>query len=369
MLAEQLNLLGGVAAHAPAIRAEAERCDAQASFPRQALKLLEAEGLLRATLPAALGGMDFGIGAAGAEALCRLLYRLGDASLAVARLVEAHVNALQLILRYGTPTQAQEAAGAVRAGHLFALWVTDPAADGAVLEADGADFRLRGGKAFCSGAGIVSRAVITAATPEGPRLLLIEAGPWLRVPPGAVRLGGMRGAITGSVDFAGMEIPNAAIIGEANDYLREPLFSAGAWRGSAAALGALRGLLDLHRDELRRRRRDRDPHQRARFGQLVIAHETARLWAVQAALRACLEDTPAEAIIAYVNAARLAVETACLDGMRLTQRSLGISAFLDRHPAERICRDLAVYLRQPAPDEVLDGAAGYYLDGPLPGDM
>ncbi len=368
LLAEQRALLGGIAANTPAIRAEAEICDAQGTFPRQAMALLEAEGLLRATLPAALGGMDFGIGATGAEALYRLLYRLGDASLAIARLFEAHVNALQLILRYGEPAQAEAAAAAVRAGHLFALWVTDPAAGGAALEADGAGFRLRGGKAFCSGAGVATRAIITAATPAGPRLLLVEAGAQLRVVPSAIRLGGMRGAITGSVDFTGMEVPRAAIIGAVDDYLREPVFSAGAWRGSAAALGALRSLLDIHRDELCRRGRGQDPHQRARFGQLVIAHETARLWTGQAALRACLEDTPPDAIIAYVNAARLAVETACLDGMRLTQRSLGISAFLDRHPAERICRDLAVYLRQPAPDEVLDSAAGYYLTGALPGD-
>ena len=46
-----------------------------------------------------------------AEALGRLLARLGEASLALARLFEAHVNTLQLILRYGTPAQAAAAPG------------------------------------------------------------------------------------------------------------------------------------------------------------------------------------------------------------------------------------------------------------------
>jgi hypothetical protein len=98
----------------------------------------------------------------------------------------------------------------------------------------------------------------------------------------------------------------------------------------------------------------------------LIAHETARLWLVQAARRACLEDGPAAEIVAYVNLARLAVEAACLDGMRLTQRGLGLGAFIAGHPVERICRDLAVFLRQPAPDETLDKAAAYFFSSGLP---
>ena len=175
LLAEQRALLGGIAANTPAIRAEAEICDAQGSFPRQAMALLEAEGLLRATLPAALGGMDFGIGATGAEALCRLLYRLGDASLAIARLFEAHVNALQLILRYGEPAQA-ESGGGRGPGWAPVRALGDRSSRR--RRGSGGGWRrpsvLRGGKAFCSGAGVATRAIITAATPAGPRLLLVE---------------------------------------------------------------------------------------------------------------------------------------------------------------------------------------------------
>jgi len=79
-----------------------------------------------------------------------------------------------------------------------------------------------------------------------------------------------------------------------------------------------------------------------------------------------LEDGPAEEIVAVVNLARLAVEASGLKAMQLTQRSLGIAAFRAGHPAERICRDLAVFLRQPAPDETLDRAAGFFLRHGLP---
>jgi hypothetical protein len=58
------------------------------------------------------------------------------------------------------------------------------------------------------------------------------------------------------------------------------------------------------------------------------------------------------------------VETACLDAMRLVQRSLGLSAFRQGSPVERICRDLSTYLRQPAADEVLTESAVWFAANP-----
>ena len=68
--------------------------------------------------------------------------------------------------------------------------------------------------------------------------------------------------------------------------------------------------------------------------------------------------------VATVGLARIAVETACLDAMRLVQRSLGLSAFRQGNPVERICRDLSTYLRQPAPDEVLTESADWFAEHP-----
>jgi hypothetical protein len=92
----------------------------------------------------------------------------------------------------------------------------------------------------------------------------------------------------------------------------------------------------------------------------MIACETARLWIQQAARTA--EDPVADSdhAVAYVGLARIAIEAASLDAMRLAQRSLGLSAFRQGNPVERICRDLSTYLRQPAPDEVLTDAAAYF---------
>jgi alkylation response protein AidB-like acyl-CoA dehydrogenase len=361
----QTRLLEAVRELVPSIQKDAPRRDAQIAFPQAEFTALAQLGLLTATLPESHGGLGLGHGPQGAAGLLRLFVLLGQASLPVARLFEAHVNALQLIERYGTAQMAADAARDAASGHLFALWVTDPFDARLTIEPHGQNFVLQGGKAFCSGAGRATRALITAAQDTETRMLVVALEPGARVLPSPIKLSGMRAAITGSVDFSGMVVSPDALLGADGDYLREPVFSAGAWRGSAAALGGLTALVELHRDELRRRGRDADPHQRARFGQLLIAFESANLWMREAASRGCLEDAPPEEITAYINLARLAVEAACLDALRLTQRSLGLNAFIAGSQAELLCRDLATYLRQPAPDETLDKAAAYYFNAPV----
>jgi alkylation response protein AidB-like acyl-CoA dehydrogenase len=343
------------------IAARAAARDHDSSFPDAEIQQLGAAGLLTATLPPSLGGL--GLGQPGRSAgLARLFCLLGQASLPVARICEAHINALQLICIYGSPAQRRFAATQAQDGQLFALWVTDPPGETGVKWQEG---RLEGGKAFCSAAGWAQQALITAHTPAGIQMLVVPTDA-ARPQPGRIALSGMRAAVTGAMDFSGTPAGPDVWLGAPGDYLREPVFSGGAWRGSAAALGGLTQLLQLMRTELRRRCRDGDPHQRARFGRLAMAREAARLWVEQAGERACGDTAAAEPVVAYVNLARLAVERLCLDAMQEAQRGLGLVAFLAGSPAERICRDLAAYLRQPAPDEVLDIAAAHYFANSLP---
>ncbi len=350
------DLLDRLKALVPVLQEGAGALDAGASFPREEFAALRAAGLLTASLPEEAGGAGLGIGSAGAAALLQTLALLGEGNLAVARLYEAHVNALQLAFRYGDATLKEHVAADAQAGHLFGLWVTDPPDGGLSVRAG----RLAGGKLFCSGAGEASRALVTAETGNGVQMLIVDVTA-ARSESSRLRLAGMRAAVTGAVIFDGIAFAPWQQLGAPGDYLREPVFSAGAWRAAAAALGGLTALVKLHRDELTARGRAEHPAQAARFGEALIARETARLWLGQAAQRACLEDRPAGEIVAYVNLARLAVESACLDALRLMQRSLGLGAFAIGHPAERVARDLAVFLRQPAPDEVLATAAAHYF--------
>jgi hypothetical protein len=74
------------------------------------------------------------------------------------------------------------------------------------------------------------------------------------------------------------------------------------------------------------------------------------------------------ATVATVNLARIAIELGCVDAIAAIQRSLGLAAFVQANPVERLCRDLATYLRQPAPDEALDESAAYFMTHDLPGE-
>ena len=60
------------------------------------------------------------------------------------------------------------------------------------------------------------------------------------------------------------------------------------------------------------------------------------------------------------------MEAAGLDIIRLVQRSLGLTAFRAGTLIELLLRDLATYLRQPAPDIILDEAAAHFTTRDLP---
>ncbi|MCB8878331.1 acyl-CoA dehydrogenase family protein [Acidisoma silvae] len=346
------------------LRAEKLAIPDEAQFPKTAMDRLTAAGVLQAPLPRAYGGQGLGTEPGlGLETLS-LLHGLGRISLPLGRLVEAHVNALRIVARYGDAAHMTKAADGVLAGSLFGLWVTDPSGQGELnIHAQGDALRLTGGKMFCSGAGHAGWAVVTAFDPgcADQRLLLLRMDGSEQVSPLPAGLSGMKAAVTGQVDFTGKHVARNDIIGLAGDYLKEPDFSAGAWRSSAVALGGLFRLAELLRDQLKARSRADDPHQRARFGQIVMAHETGRLWLRHAAVMAEKLEAPPEEIIATVGFARLAVERVCLDGIELVQRSLGLGSFLTDNPVESLMRDLQTYLRQPAADEVLHNAAGYFL--------
>ncbi len=355
MVETQLSLLDTITALVPELSSEAAGNDRAAEFPLASLAKLREAGLLMAPVPMEFGG--FGLhGSGDGEGLFRLLHLLGYADLSLGRIFEAHVNALELIRQYGTPRQMEAAALAAQAGELFALWVTDPAKHGVGLSRD---LLLTGEKWFCSAAGAAKQALITAQTEAGSQMVLVQLTPRIPVTDKGVKLAGMRAAATGSVDFTGVAVDEGALIGEPGDYLREPVFSTGAWRSSAVALGGLAAMIDTARNELCSRGRADNPFQRMRFGQTVIAHETGRLWLLEVVKR--VNYATSEEAVAYVNLARTAVEAACLDALRHIQRSLGLSAFMQGSTAERIARDLATYLRQPAPDEALVEAAGYFI--------
>jgi len=341
------------------VRARAATVDARAAFPAEDVQDLRAHGWLAAPLPRRVGGQGLGTEPQGALGLLALLSALGRGALATGRLFEAHVNALKLVSTYGTEAQLERVAADVHAGHIFGLWVTE-VAPGLTLRHG----VLHGQKSICSGAGHVTRALITAqAGGEDPVMALVGLSAGERVIQGAWQLAGVRGAVTAAIDFSGLE---AETVGQPGDYLRQPEFSAGAWRTSAVTLGAIQALSACVRATLVQRERADNPHQQARVGTIRIAEETARLWMQHVAPIAEGNAHLPGDIAGLVNLARIAVEAAALQTLELAQRALGLPAFIAGSEPERLMRDLAPYLRQPAPDETLTEAAAWFMARDLP---
>lgn len=360
------DLVAVAAVVAEVASARASALDHDGAFPSDDIAALRTGGLLAAPVPPSLGGSGLGTSPEGALPMLQVFRRIGHASLPLGRLYEGHVNALKLVFRYGGPAQQALFAREAQGGRLFGVWNTE-VGEGVRLAQTSSGLRLEGSKVFASGAGYVERPLITARRADGSAQMvvpLLTAGE--RADLSSWIAHGMRASATGTLDFAGIEVDDTELIGAPGDYLLQPTFSSGAWRFAAVHLGGIERLLDELRRHLQHTRRDADPYQLARVGQAAMAAETAHLWLERACQLA--EDPTAEPdmAVAYVNLARLAVERAALDVLELTQRSIGLAGHLRSHPVERLSRDLATYLRQPAPDRALAQAAAHVLASPVP---
>ena len=152
---------------APHLFAQAAETDVEGGFPTQSFADLAAAGLLTVALPATSGGAGLDAPAATLP-LLRVLQHVGRGNLAVGRVYEGHLNALLLIQQLGSAAQVARYAADARAGHLFGVWNTEDPAEGVHLEAlPNGRYHLRGTKTFASGAGHVSRPLITGALPDG----------------------------------------------------------------------------------------------------------------------------------------------------------------------------------------------------------
>ncbi len=175
------------------------------------------------------------------------------------------------------------------------------------------------------------------------------------------------------VDFTGTIVQPDWMLGEPDDYIRQPWFSAGAIRFAAVQVGGTHGLFDIALRHLRETGRAGAPYQAHRIARMGIAVETGYGWLRRAgaAWAAIRDDQPAsgERAIAVANAARSAVEECALFVLEEAERAVGLIGLLAPHPLERRIRDLRTYLRQPNPDGALAALGSAIADNRWsPGD-
>jgi alkylation response protein AidB-like acyl-CoA dehydrogenase len=301
-----------------------------------------------------------GVPLAGRAAEIAGLRRAGARNPSAGRIFEGHLNGAQLVARCGTAEQRTAAAADIAAGHLFGVWNTQDEADGLFIERIAGQVRLRGAKTWASGAGSIARPIVTAAWPDGRvQMCLVRMDQVrTRIDGSAWRPLGMQQSNSYRVDFTGVALEAADLIGAAGDYERQPWFHAGALRFAAVQTGIVERILAETVQYLRERGRDADPFQCTRVAEMKIAMRGAIGWldAGAAAWRAFDAD-PSESqraeVLDVVDMARTVVERAALDVIERAVRCVGARGLVEPEPFAALVRDLQMYLRQPAPDAAL----------------
>jgi alkylation response protein AidB-like acyl-CoA dehydrogenase len=262
----------------------------------------------------------------------------GQINLNLGRLAEAHADAVAILAELAPGYLLPESS-------IWGVWAAEhPAAQlWAHRGSNPGEWIVEGDKAWCSGAGICTHALVTARADDGPRLLAVDLRPAGASPVGdAWPTPALAGTDTRMMTF--VDCP-AISIGEVEEYLSRPGFWHGAvgvaavWYGGAVAIA--RRLLETGR------KRDLAEVDLAHLGAVDAALVAARS-TLESAARAFDADpydqTNTGAVVA--RSARAVVEAAASDVIDRVGRSLGPSPLTGDDEHWRRVGDLQLYLRQ-----------------------
>lgn len=256
---------------------------------------------------------------------------VGGHDLGLCKLFEGHTDALAIIEQLG---------GSPTPGSTWGMWAAEPPQARVKVSPAGHMVALHGRKAWCSGAAVLSHALLTAWDADDQQQLVAVAldQPGVTITDQGWQAVGM--AATGSVEvlFEGAE---AQAIGNPGDYLQRPGFWQGGIGIAACWYGAARQLGESLRQHCAQREE---------------AHALAHLGAVDTALQAGadvlrfsalhIDAHPEDDAQLLARRARAVVEQSAEQVMREVGRALGAGPFCkDRHFA-RLIADLPVFLRQ-----------------------
>ncbi len=262
------------------------------------------------------------------------LRSIAATDLCVARLSEAHVDALAILEELRGPRGGRRAR--------WGVWAANPPTPCVRARQVGDEWLLSGVKPFCSGATICTHALVSADASDGYRLFAVDLSRGVRAIEGTWPAVGMAGSQSLDVEF--IDAP-ATPVGGPGDYLTRP----GFWHGAlAVAVCWYGGAVGLARTLLREgERRTLDDH--------ALAH----LGAIDAALSALADgfgvaaeeidlDPRDTANVGEVRALELRAnaERTALDVLERVGRALGPRPLCHDARHANLAADLGVYVRQ-----------------------
>ncbi|HEV7208140.1 MAG TPA: acyl-CoA dehydrogenase [Mycobacteriales bacterium] len=259
------------------------------------------------------------------------LSALAEQDLVLGRLTEAHADAVAIAAELGAPGP--------ESGQRWGVWAAEGPGMAVKAERTTAGWHLRGTKPWCSGAHLLTHALVTAATKDGRQLFTVNLTQPAVSPQTDGWTGpGMARADTQDVLFAGA---CAVPVGDVDAYLERPGFWLGGigvaacWFGGALALSRPLTAAAGTRD---------DPHLRAHAGAVHVA-----LRAAGALLREVAREVDAEPRgphHARAQVVRAAVAAAVTDVLDRVGRALGPAPLARDARHAQLAADLTVYVRQ-----------------------
>lgn len=287
------------------------------------------------------------IGAGATAERWQALAELARVDVSEARIAESHVDAVQILGEIGRSPHPGCLYGVWASEHARWTTVANAAADGSVT--------LAGAKAFCTGADLLDRALVTvrhgdaAASGDGTdaSVLLVDVDLQAlgsdRIDTSMWDTPALADTATAVVDLTDVEIAASDVVGAPGWYLDRPGFWDGAVGPAACWAGAALGLVDhahAHPPD--------DPHGRAHLGAL-----TALAWSLETTLAQAGREVDARWSADDADAARERaltvrhlVDVACAEVQERFARALGPRPLVSDRSV--IARDqaLSLYRRQ-----------------------
>jgi len=280
----------------------------------------------------------------------RRLFEIGREDLSLAKLAEAHWDAVAILAENGREPVPNA---------VYAVWASEIPGQPLQLTREARILRVVGRKMFCSGLGIVDRALVTVGSPDqclveidlknNANAIEMDTSDW--------KTEAFRWTNTGTITFHGAMI-FGAIIGGPSWYLERTGFWHGAIGPAACWAGGGAGLLVAAFES----KRD-DVHTMAH---LAAIH--ANVWATETHLTAAgqeIDESYSDCKAAMVRALRIRhlIEQACTDTLRRFARAYGPHPLTMVGETSRRYHELDLYLRQSHAERDLESLGHALLAG------
>ena len=363
------DLAATAARLAPRFAARAAEHDAAGSFPEEDFRDLRDSGLFAVLVPAELGGAGAGFAEYAAVA-----YELARGSGATALVFNMHASVTgalaavepPLVAALGIPDSAVAARDdllrAAAGGAWYAVAMSERGVGSRLsglattYQPDGDGYRIRGAKAFVSGAGYADGYLVAARRSDDQsvvsQFLVPAATPGLRVERTWDSLG-MRATRSDDVHLD-VRVPADALLGGVEGLALVVAQLMPHWLVASYAavyVGVARAAVDAAVDHLTGRGLDGLPAVRARIGRADAAVEAAWLVVAEAARRVDSAAGEPETN-RWVWRAKLLAGTTAADVAASVLEAAGTSASRRGHPLERLFRDARCGSLQPATSDV-----------------